>query len=201
MSDTILHLVEHFGYAIIGLLILAEGVGLPLPGEASLLAGAALAGTTGRLQLAGVIVAAAAGGIAGAAGGYGIGASVSDDRLHRWAARIGIGPDALRRAQELVRAHGIRAALFGRFVTVLRMLSALLAGASRMPFGEFLLFSSIGATIGATAYGALGFAFGSRLPWLEHVLGRTTLAALLVLVLGIALFTMWKRRRAAAADS
>ena len=131
MSETILHLVEHFGYVMVGLLILAEGLGVPMPGEASLVIGAALAATTGRLTLTGVIIAATLGAILGAAGGYRIGASLSDERLHRWAARFGFGPERLRRAQEIFRAHGIRTAILGRFVTLLRMLVAILAGASR----------------------------------------------------------------------
>ena len=195
MSDTVLHLVEHFGYAVIGVLILAEGLGLPFPGEAALLVGAAIAGTTGRLTLAGVILTATAAAIAGAAGGYWIGASVSDERLHRWADRVGIGAHRFQRAQEVFRAHGVRSAILGRFVAVLRMVVALLAGASRMPFGEFLLYSSIGAVAWATVFGVLGYAFGSRLPWLEAMIGRTTLAVLLGVVLAATVLWLWRRRR------
>ena len=200
MSETVLQLVEHFGYVLIGALILVEGLGVPLPGELSLVVGAALAATTGRLTLAGVIIAATAGAIGGAAGGYWIGASVSDARLHRIAARLGIAPERLTRAQDLFRAHGPRTALLGRFVTLLRMILSFLAGASRMPFGEFMLFSSAGAVLWAATYGTLGYLFGDRLPWLEHVLGRTTLIVSLVLVLAGAVFFMVRRRRPPPAD-
>jgi len=198
MSETILHLVEHFGYIVVGLLILAEGLGVPMPGEASLVIGAALAATTGRLTLAGVILAATLGAILGAAGGYGIGASVSDERLHRWAARFGFGPERLQRAQEIFRAHGIRTAILGRFVTLLRMLVAILAGASRMPFPEFILFSSLGAVVWAAFYGTLGYLFGSNLPRLEHLLGRTSLIALLAAVLVGALLYLSRRKRSSS---
>jgi membrane protein DedA with SNARE-associated domain len=194
MSETVLHLVEHFGYAVIGLLILAEGLGVPMPGEASLVIGAALAATTGRLSIAGVIAAAAAGAIAGAAGGYGIGASVSDARLHRWAARVGLGPERFQRAQEVFRAHGARTAVFGRFITLFRVLVAVLAGASRMPFGTFMLFSSLGAVLWALTYGMLGYVFGANLPLLERVLGRTSLIVLLLVVLAAALLYLARRR-------
>ena len=193
MNETVLRLIEQFGYATITILILAEGLGLPLPGEASLIIGGALAATTGRLTLEGVVFAAAAGAIAGAAGGYWIGASVSDRTLARWAARVGIGPARLERARELVRKHGARTALIGRFITLLRILVAVISGASRMPFGEFFLFSSIGAAIWAVAYGLLGYTFGDELPRLEHVLGRTTVIVTLVLVLGIAVLLTLRR--------
>ena len=193
MNETVLRLIEQFGYATITILILAEGLGLPLPGEASLIIGAALAATTGRLTLVGVVIAAAAGAIAGAAGGYWIGASVSDRTLARWAATFGIGPAQFEKARTLVRKHGARTALVGRFITLLRIVLAVLAGASRMPFGEFFLFSSIGAAIWAVAYGLLGYSFGDELPWLEHIVGRTTLIVTLALLLGISVVIMLRR--------
>ena len=196
MSDTILHLVEHFGYAAVGLLIFAEGLGLPLPGELSLLVGAAVAASTGRLSLTGILVAASAGAILGAAGGYAIGASVSDARLLRWADRVGLGAARFRRAQEIVRAHGVRTALFGRFIAVARMLVGVLAGASRMPFPQFLLFSSVGALLWTAVYGTVGYLFGENLPLLERRLGRTSLAVLLAIVLTASLIYLARRRRA-----
>jgi membrane protein DedA with SNARE-associated domain len=195
MSDTLLHLVEHFGYVIVAALILAEGVGLPLPGEAALVIGSALAATTGRLTLIGVMIAAAVGAIGGAAGGYWIGASLSDARLHRWAARFGMAPARLERAQQTFRKHIVRTAILGRFVTLLRMVVALLAGASRMPFGEFMLYSSIGAVIWTGIYGTLGYVFGSNLPRLEHELGRSSVIILLAVILvGVLLYARHRRR-------
>jgi len=194
MNETVLHLIDQFGYATITLLILAEGLGLPLPGEASLIIGAALAATTGRLTLVGVVIAAAAGAIAGAAGGYWIGASVRDTTLLRWASRFGVSAERFEKARTLVRKNGARAALVGRFVTILRILVAVLSGASRMPFGEFFVFSSIGAAIWAVAYGLLGYTFGDELPWLQHVLGRTTLIVTLAIILVISLTVMVRRR-------
>ena len=193
MNETVLRLIEQFGYATITMLILAEGLGLPLPGEASLIIGAALAATTGRLTLVGVVIAAAAGAIAGAAGGYWIGASVRDTTLVRWAAFFGINEERFERARTLVRKHGAWSALLGRFVTVLRILIAVLAGASRMPFFEFFLFSSIGAAIWSVAYGLLGYAFGDELPRLEHILGRTTVIVTLGIILGISVYLVARR--------
>lgn len=201
MSETVLHLIERFGYAVVGLLILAEGLGLPLPGEASLVIGAALAATTGKLSLAGVITAAALGAIAGAAGGYGIGSSVSDARLERWAGRLGLGAERFRRAQELFRAHGVRTALFGRFITIARMLVAVLAGASRMPFPQFIFFSSIGAVVWAVAYGTLGYVFGENLPLLERLMGRTSLVVLLLALLAGALIYLSRRSKPGSPDA
>lgn len=198
MSETVLHLVEQFGYLMVGALILAEGLGLPLPGEASLIVGAALAATTGRLTLAGVIIAATVGAIGGAAGGYWIGASVSDERLHRWAARFGIDAARFGRAQEIFRAHGVRTAILGRFVTLLRMLVAILAGASRMPFVQFLIYSSIGAVLWAGVYGTLGYVFGSNLPALERAIGRTSFIVLVIVVLAGTLLYLSRKKRSPA---
>jgi membrane protein DedA with SNARE-associated domain len=93
------------------------------------------------------------------------------------------------------REHGARTAILGRFVTVLRMVVALLAGASRMPFGEFILFSSVGALIWTGVYGTVGYLFGSNLPRLEQLLGRTSLIILLTVVLAAVLLYARHRRR------
>ena len=50
------HLIESYGYAIVVVLVLAEGVGLPLPGETALITAAAVAAQSHRLTIVGVII-------------------------------------------------------------------------------------------------------------------------------------------------
>src|SRR6185312_2997525 len=56
----LIHLIARYGYALVMLLVGAEGVGLPLPGETALITAAALA-AHGHLWLPGVIAASAVG--------------------------------------------------------------------------------------------------------------------------------------------
>src|SRR5262245_4851111 len=72
MIEGIFGLIAAFGYGIVFLVVMAESAGLPVPGESSLLLASAFA-ATGRLQIAGVIAAAALGAILGDTGGYWVG--------------------------------------------------------------------------------------------------------------------------------
>lgn len=57
-------LLTTYGYLAVGLTVMAESMGVPLPGETLLLLGAAYAGA-GHLELRGVIFAAAFGAVVG----------------------------------------------------------------------------------------------------------------------------------------
>ena len=60
------------GYAAVALFVGVEGIGIPIPGETMLIAAAVFA-AEGHLSIAGVILAAAGGAVAGNCLGFGIG--------------------------------------------------------------------------------------------------------------------------------
>src|SRR6266404_8821024 len=64
VPGTVLGLLQSYGYVGVFVLVALESLGIPLPGETALLTAAALA-AAGHLALVGVMVAAAAGAIAG----------------------------------------------------------------------------------------------------------------------------------------
>ena len=55
------HLLSTYGYAAVFLIVGAESIGIPVPGETTLTLAAIYAGATHQLNIAGVITAAAAG--------------------------------------------------------------------------------------------------------------------------------------------
>ncbi len=61
------------GYAAIGLGLLLESMGLPLPGESLIVVAAIYAATTHQLDITTLVIAAAVGAICGDQIGYGIG--------------------------------------------------------------------------------------------------------------------------------
>jgi membrane protein DedA with SNARE-associated domain len=106
--------------------------GLPLPGEAMLIAAAIYAGKSGGLDIAEVIAAAAAGAIVGDNIGYWIGREIGF-RIHvRYGRYVGLTEQRIKLGQYLFMQHGGKIVFFGRFVALLRVLAALLAGVNRM---------------------------------------------------------------------
>jgi len=148
------------GYAAIFLLVGGESAGLPLPGETSLIAGGVLAAHD-HLSLPAVIAIAATAAILGDNLGYLIGG-----RGVRWLLLRG-GRGEARRARLLERGevffarYGRRAVFFGRWLPVLRVTAAWLAGAHRMPWRRFVLWNALGGLAWAASVGLLAYSLGT----------------------------------------
>ena len=140
------HLLSIYGYWAIAGIVGLEGIGIPIPGETTLILAAVYAGSTHHLDIRLVIAAAAAGSIFGSIIGFWIGLTES---------KIKIG-------QYLFRRHGGKIVFFGRFVPLLRMLAALFAGANRMPWPRFLLFNTAGSILWTCVYGLGAYYLGQE---------------------------------------
>jgi membrane protein DedA with SNARE-associated domain len=57
-SDMVQHLIGHYGYGAIFLIVMLESAGIPMPGETILVTAAVYAGTKHALDIRGVIAAA-----------------------------------------------------------------------------------------------------------------------------------------------
>ena len=181
-------------YIIVGLVIGLESMGIPLPGEITLVSASLLA-ATGVTSPWGVAVAAALGAILGDSIGYAIGRRGGRPLLERLGRRFPrhLGPAHLVRAEQMFARWGVWAVFFGRFVALLRILAGPLAGALRVPYRKFLI---------ANATGGIVWAFGTT--FLLFHLGRVTerwlkdlsWIALAVAVLFGLLTTAYLKRRA-----
>jgi membrane protein DedA with SNARE-associated domain len=186
------HLIESYGYAMVVVLVFAEGVGLPLPGETALITAAAVAAQSHRLTIIGVIIASFVGAAGGGVGGYWIGKSGGLQFLTKHGRFLGITQQRISRARKFFTEHGPKAVFFARFIAILRMFAGLLAGVTKMRFGTFFLWNALGALAWSVLFGALGYVFGDNLPRLEHLVGRTSLIAF-VLVVFVAI-VVWHHR-------
>src|SRR5262249_25540123 len=149
-----------------------------------LLAGAALS-HNGPLSLPFVIVTAIAGATLGDNLGFFIGRRGGRRLVERYGARIGVTPDRLQQFDEFfVRPRG-RTAFVARFITGLRVVCAVLAGASEMRWPSFILYNAGGAITWCTVIGLAGYALSRSWELLERWIGGTSLVGL-VLVLAAA---------------
>lgn len=185
------HLLHAYGYAAVFAAPLVESTGIPFPGETVLVAGAVYAATTGRLSLAGVVAAAAAGAILGDNLGYGIGRLLGRELLERYGRWIRLNSRRLALLNRFYARRGPLAVVVARFIAVLRTFGAIIAGAAEMRYRKFLVFNALGGAAWATAYGLLGFELGrayNRLGGTVNMVALLAGAGLLVLVvLGLVL--------------
>lgn len=180
------HLLETYGYLAVLLLVGLESLGVPLPGETALLTASAYA-AAGHLSITGVIAAAAVGAVLGDAGAYWIGRTGGLALVRRYGRLFRVDEAKVERAQQFFKRHGGKTVFLGRFVSLLRMLAALLAGVTRMPYGRFSAFNVTGGICWALLFGGLGYGFGRHVPKLEHAVGQAGALVVLLAALLVAL--------------
>ncbi len=180
-----MHWVALHGYWVIAVVVGLESMGLPLPGETVLIGAAALSGgSSGELSIIWVILAAVTGAIVGDSIGYWVGRRVGLRLLVRHGARIGLNEGRLKLGQYLFARHGGTIVFAGRFVPMLRVTTALLAGVNRMPWSRFLVFNAAGASVWATLVGSAAYALGSTVSHVSGPVGIGLLAFALVFMAG-----------------
>jgi membrane protein DedA with SNARE-associated domain len=187
-----------YGYWVIGIIIALESMGIPLPGETTLVSVAIYAGVTGSLSIEGIIAAAALGAIIGDNVGYWIGRELGYPLLLRYGRNVWITEPKIKLGRYLFVLHGGKVVFFGRFVAILRVLAALLAGANRMPFLRFFAFNAVGGALWAVVFGMGAYLLGSQL---ERLLGPIGVVSLIVAALGLGAMAVVFRRHQARLQS
>ncbi len=182
-------LLLNYGYGLVFILILLESAGFPLPGETMFVLAAAYA-ATGHLSIQGVILSAALGAIVGDMGGYWIGRGSGGAILARVSGRH--YEKHLQRGRVFFGRYGPGAVFLARFVPVVRVVSANLAGITNMNFKTFSLFNAAGGIVWALLTGGAGYLFGNNLPQLEAILRRIGFGA--AAGVGLVVFIIWVGR-------
>lgn len=151
--------ISQYGYAALAALVFLESAGLPVPGETALLS-AAFAAAHGALSLPVVVLCAAIAGILGDNLGYSLGRRFGRGWLERNGRWVFLSPARLERMDAFFVRFGPAAVTIARFVTGVRVIAAIAAGAAHMPWRRFLLFNAIGAVLWAGIVGGIGYALG-----------------------------------------
>lgn len=187
-------LLHAYGYAGLALVVGLESLGLPVPGEGLLIMAAIYAGSTHELNPYLVGVAAALGSIVGQMLGYGIGRSVGYSLLRRYGTSIGLTWRRLALGRLLFRRHGTKVIIVARFVIVLRVIAALLAGANRMPLRRFIVANVVGSVAWAAFYSVGASMLGKQMKHASGPIG-IMVGVVAVLVFGVGSWIMHRHER------
>ncbi len=177
--------VREHAYWAVFLVVMLESAGVPLPGETALVLAAIYAGMTGDIQICWIVGLAAAGAIIGDNLGFFVGRRFGMPLLLRFGRYVHLTPPRLKLGQYLFHRHGGKIIFFGRFVAVLRVFAALLAGTNRYPWLPFLGWNAAGGIVWATIFGGGGFLFGEVV---HKVAGPLAVGIFVVAVAGLILF-------------
>jgi membrane protein DedA with SNARE-associated domain len=205
LSDAFISLIPIYGPWIIFGIVALESAGVPLPGETILVAAALLAATTGQINIVLVVLAAATGAIVGDGMGYMVGRRFGLPFLRRYGRYIRLDEDRLLIGRYLFLQYGSAVVFFGRFIAVLRMFAALLAGANSMPAGRFFVFNATGGVCWACLFGFGTYAVGAEIYKISGTLSAISLGLFIAAGCALSIFVrrneVMLRRRAELALS
>jgi membrane-associated protein len=172
-------LITEYGYLIVGLFIFLEGLAIPFPTDTTLVTAAAFA-AHGRLSTPVLFVVSTIAATLGTTVAF-VAGKRGGSVFERHARKV--NPAVLARTHAFFERHGGSAVLAGRFIPVVRMLIAPLAGVSGMSLWQFTFYNALGAAIWSAVFIGIGYFFGQHPPAFGHGLVR----AALVVAVGLAL--------------
>lgn len=188
-----------FAYATVFSVLVACGLGIPLPEDISLILGGFLA-HKGAASLPVMMAVGFVGILAGDSlifnFGRKLGSSVGRKK-GGFFARI-ITPEKRAKVEGLFEKHGQKIVMIARFMPGVRAVTYFTAGSVGMPYWRFILWDGLAALVSAPLFVFLGFHFGSELDYLVAQIKKSQTGVLVGLaVVGVAWY-LWQRRKAAA---
>jgi membrane-associated protein len=186
---------SNLGY-LLPALVAVESMGIPSPGETALVL-ACLMASQGKLQIELVLAIAAAAAIAGDNAGYWIGRKAGRRVLTSHRAPLRRRRLALiAHGDRFFAKHGPRAVFLGRWMALVRVTAAWMAGMNRMPFGAFFLWNALGGITWALSVGLVAYFAGEAAVHVIERVGVGAAIALGALVVGAVVWLQLRERRA-----
>ncbi|MGA7292004.1 MAG: VTT domain-containing protein [Terriglobales bacterium] len=190
MTD-LLSSISHHGYLFLGLICLAEAIGLPLPGALAILTAGAVA-AFGDLHFYLVFGVALFAMISGDVFLYFMG------RVSGWAllgllCRLSANPETcILRSAEYFYRRGKQTLLFAKFIPGINTMSPPLAGSMKMKLGDFLRYDCAGAILYVGAYALIGYLFSDALRAITRGLRSAGFAAEVIFAIGLGVYIVYR---------
>ncbi len=211
MNDFLLQLVNDtsgvFSYLVVFGILLACGLGVPLPEDVALILGGYLVHAD-RANLTLMMITGFM--------GIMIGDSIIFFAGRRFGSRVGkkvkpggffgriVTPEKRARVEQLFLKHGDKIVCIARFMPGVRAVTFFTAGSVGMKYLRFVFFDGVAALVSAPVFIWLGYRFGGELEvLLENVKKGQTRVLVVLGLLAVAyfIFWLWKRRRTKAVEA
>ena len=192
----LINLIIRFSYPGVFLVLLATGLGLPIPEELPIVIAAMMA----RWEVMhwwGALLSCLGGALAGDMLVYGVGRHFGRRVLEWPPARRMLTPEREARVMEAYRRHGLKFVILARLVMGLRAATFLTAGLVRVPFLRFLLVDVAAVLLSVPLVFGLAYAIADSVAVAlarVHEMQLWIGAAVLLVAAGW-LVVLWRRRR------
>jgi membrane protein DedA with SNARE-associated domain len=156
------HLIEHFTYAGLLVVLFATGLGMPIPEEGPILAAGVLAQEQvirWWIALPVCLIGVLSGDVVLYWVGHHWGERILDWRPVRWV----LSKEREERLKAAYHRHGVKILFTARHVVGLRAAAFLTAGIAKVPFWRFMLVDTAAALVGVPVSFGLAFLFADQL--------------------------------------
>jgi membrane protein DedA with SNARE-associated domain len=193
----LLSLIAHHGYIVVSGVVFAEAIGMPVPAALALVAGGAAA-ASGALRAPTLWLLVVAVMLLGDSLLYVLG------RYMGWTllgllCRVSSNPETcILRSAESFYKRGKITLVIAKFIPGVNTMAPPLAGSMKMRPDQFLRLDFVGASLYATAYGALGFLFRDFLVSITHgfqTAGRAVETVFLIALAAYVVYRIWLYRK------
>lgn len=201
-ENTIIELINQYGYLGIAFLIAIENIFPPIPSELVLVFTGYLT-VTSKMTIWGSILAATFGALIGAIALYGVGRLLSVKQIEKLVSgRMGkiirLKPDDIEKSARYFNNHGGKAILLGRCIPVVRSLISIPAGMTSFPFSRFILLTTIGTFTWNTVLILVGHYAGRAWGQILGIIDEWLMVILVVVVVIVACYLYYKFSRKSA---
>jgi membrane protein DedA with SNARE-associated domain len=186
--------LRHYGYFAVGLVLLLENIGLPLPGETMLIA-ASLYAANGEINIVLVAVIAVIASTVGSSIGYFIGKYGGRPLADRFGKYVFLTPERLDKTEAFVRRRGWLVVLLGRFVEGVRQAVGVISGISEMRFILFFTYTLLGSILWVATWATVGQFAGDHITTITKYATYIAIGIVVVVVALIVRAILRARRR------
>ena len=185
VANFIIQIISTLGYAGVGFLMAIQTMAIPMPSEIILpFAGSLVA--TGRFTLIGLALAGAFGSGLGSSIAYYIGHKGGRPLINKYGRYILISEHDLNLVEKFFARFGSVSAFVGQLLPVVRSFIAFPAGAAKMPYWKFIIYSVAGSFLWSLVLGYFGMRLGENWPTLrEKFHGFDTAIVVLIIIGGV----------------
>jgi membrane protein DedA with SNARE-associated domain len=188
--------LEEYGYWAVFGVILIENLGIPMPGQTILIAGAILA-SEGDMHILLLLFTAWAAAVTGDMIGYAIGHFGGRALVLRYGHYFLVNQRRLEYVEKFFQRHGGVVVVVARFFEVLRQINGIVAGIAAMPWWRFLIYNILGAALWVGFWGILFYQLGERARNFGDLLKRLEqlfLAGLVIVGVALIIYLLGRRR-------
>jgi membrane protein DedA with SNARE-associated domain len=201
MTDWISTLIEGWGLWAVAFLMFVETVFPPIPSEVIMPLAGIHAAQTGT-PVAAMVVAGAAGAMAGNIFWFALAWKLGLDRFEQFLVRYGrlltLDQSEIERGRRLFERYGGGIVGVGRVVPTIRSLISVPAGLVRMNVRSFLVYSTLGTFVWTMGLTLAGYLLGSRFTEIDRIIGPVSTVVILLLfavyLYRVLMWNHWKAR-------